>query len=294
MHAILITAYKDFPVLVRLVERLDQSFFKIYVHVDRRSTIGPAQLDKLKALGCQVCKLHAIKWGSFSHLRAIMELIQRALGAGGVDYLHIISGQDYPIHDKEYFERLCDGRIFLSLNLLDSECDYVKSRYRIRNIFGRLETVEGPLSTMHRYLDTFSRSVQTRFETFRTHVGPFSKLYKGTVWSSLPANAAESLIDDPISRKFFEATRTTYLAEEIFLQTYFMGSKFRDLVVSDDLRFVDWRPRNGSVPAVLDLMHLRDLSCSKALFARKMSSDVSAALLDWIDTTRFPSVGRSL
>ncbi|MFL6753915.1 MAG: beta-1,6-N-acetylglucosaminyltransferase, partial [Sphingomicrobium sp.] len=96
--------------LRRLVQRLDPAFFRPFVHIDRRSEIGAAQISELHALGCDVSKAYPIRWGSFTHLEAILSLMRRALSAGGFDYVHIISGQDYPLKTAEEFERQCDGR----------------------------------------------------------------------------------------------------------------------------------------------------------------------------------------
>ena len=60
-------------------------------------------------------------------------------------------------------------------------------------------------------------------------------------------------------------------------------------VVNDDLRYTDWRRRNGSVPAYLDETDVGALLGSDALFARKVSSDISGELLDAIDDERFDS-----
>ena len=54
-----------------------------------------------------------------------------------------------------------------------------------------------------------------------------------------------------------------------------------------DLRYTDWQYRNGSVPAYLDGSDLGPILGSNALFARKVSSDVSAHLLDQIDAQCF-------
>jgi hypothetical protein len=104
---------------------------------------------------------------------------------------------------------------------------------------------------------------------------------------SFPASAGARLLDDPAGDSFFRAIRTTYIPEEVFFQTYFLNSDLRSLVLNDDLRYTDWRRRNGSVPAYLDDSDALAVLASDALFARKVSSDVSAELLDRIDAERF-------
>jgi hypothetical protein len=107
------------------------------------------------------------------------------------------------------------------------------------------------------------------------------------VWMSIPASAASELLKDPEATDFLDAIGTAYVPEEIFFQTYFLNSPMRGSIVNDDLRYTDWRKRNGSIPAFLDESDLEPLLRSKALFARKVSSDISSDLLDEIDTARF-------
>jgi len=114
MHAVLITAYKDYPSLLRLVRRLDRGFFKTYIHIDRRSRISRSERAELSRHGATIINNRFVRWGSISHLLAIMDLLRLATAEADVDYIHIISGQDYPLVDAETFRSRCDGRIFMN------------------------------------------------------------------------------------------------------------------------------------------------------------------------------------
>jgi len=288
MHAVCITAYKDYPQLVRLVRRLDPMFFRIYVHLDKRkSAFSDDQVEELRALGCEVHKKFGIWWGSFSHLQAIMFLMKRAVEQGGVDYVHVISGQDYPLCGPEEFKRRCDGRIFIEYTLLDEEPEHVLWRYRTYNPFFFLQGAWKVTKRLYGYLNPISRWVQKRFEINRLRFGQFTTIYKGRVWCSLPVAAAARLIQDKMARDYLKAVRTAFVPEEIFIQTYFLHSDLRHLVVNDHLRYTDWTERNGSRPAFLDETDAEVLSHSTALFARKMDSKIASKLLDIIDGKHF-------
>jgi hypothetical protein len=58
-----------------------------------------------------------------------------------------------------------------------------------------------------------------------------------------------------------------------------MNSSFKSAIVQDDLRYVDWEYRNGSVPANLDETDFDKLVNSSKLFARKMEYPKSKLLL---------------
>jgi core-2/I-Branching enzyme len=283
MHAVLITAYKDFASLERLVRRLDRGFFKVFIHIDRRSSIGRKQIEQLKRLGAWVIKDYHVRWGAMTHLYAMIDLLRQASSVGGVDYFHLVSGQDYPLCDAAAFDRRCDGRIFMDFRPVAGETDYIKDRYRLRNLFYFLQLGSSVSNRLYRLLDGPSRWVQKRLGVCRTRFGPFDTLYKGTAWMSLPAAAVAELLRDRVADEFLGAITITYLPEEIFFQTYFLNSRLSASVVNDDLRYIDWSNRNGSIPAILDESDLEPILRSNALFARKISSDVSTRLLDQID-----------
>lgn len=278
--------------LSRLVGRFDRDFFKIYVHIDKRSSIRSDQIDDLRQLGATVLQRYAIRWGTITHLYAILDLLRLVVDWGGADYVHLISGQSYPLGGPAKFAERYDGRIFMNFNNLNQESGDIQDRYRLRNLFYLVQSGPPGSGRLHLVLDWPSRFIQKRLGIRRTRFGPFSTIYKGIMWMSFPAAAAAELIEDPASAAFLKAIRTTYLPEEIFFQTYFLNSRLRETVVNDDLRYVDWRKRNGGIPAFLDASDFEPILESEALFARKMSSDISGELLDQIDAACFDGAAK--
>jgi len=289
MHAVCLTAYKDHAQLVRLIKRFDPSFFKIFVHVDKRkSTFSRLEIDQLRTLGCEVHKKYGVWWGSFSHLQAILFLVERAVANGDVDYVHIISGQDYPICEWDEFERRCDGRIFLEYEPLEDEPEHVLRRYQTYNFFYFLQGASSFTNRLYRHLYAPSVWLQKLLRMKRSRFGNYRFIFKGCVWCSLPLQAAR-LLRGKEARQYLKSVRTAFVPEEIYFQTYFLNSELRSLVVNNDLRFTDWTFRNGSLPAFLDESDARAIGQSTALFARKMDSEISAKLLDIIDERHFAS-----
>ena len=289
MHAVLITAYKDYPSLLRLVRRLDPGFFKLFIHIDRKSRISEAEVHELRRRGAQVSKIFTVRWGSYSHLEAILHLMAKASANEPFDYVHIVSGQDYPLWNAAEFERRCDGRIFIDVGALEDQPAFVRHRYEWRDPFHFLLNSRLGSRPLHKFLTRKSRWIRERIGKRRTCLGPYSSLYKAHVWSSLPGWVADRLVTDSRAADFLAAIRTTRLAEEIFFPTYFMTSDLAPLVANQDLRYTDWRERNGSNPAYLDEGDAEAVLRSNALFARKVSSRISGALLDIIDEARFGS-----
>jgi hypothetical protein len=287
MHAVLVTAYKDYPSLLRVVRRLDPGFFKLFIHVDRKSPIAGNQIDELERLGAKVAKTFTVRWGSYTHLQAILQLMRTAVDDGPFDYLHIISGQDYPLWDAAEFERRCNGPIFIDYGPLEEQPPFVRHRYELRDPFHFLLNDRFGSRPLHKFLTRKSGWIRQRIGKRRTQFGPYATLYKAPVWCSFPGWAAVQLLGDQAAAEFLAAIRNTRVAEEIFFPTYFMNSDMAAEVVKDDLRYTDWSERNGSNPAYLDESDVEAVLRSNALFARKVNSEMSARLLDAIDVTRF-------
>jgi hypothetical protein len=287
MHAILITAYKDYPSLLRLVRRLDPLFFKLFIHVDKRSRIGECQIAELRSLGAEVDKTFPIRWGSFTHLQAILHILAIALGREDVDYVHIISGQDYPLWNADEFNLRCDGQIFIDYRSLEDEAQFVRDRYELADPFHFLLSASLGSRPLHKFLTRRSHRIRSWMCKRRTSLGPYHSLFKALVWSSFPAWAGRLISEDANAELFLDALRNTRVAEEIFFATFFLNSKARHLVVRNHLRYVQWVEKHGSNPAYLDESDAEAVLRSNALFARKVSSEHSTKLLDTIDAARF-------
>lgn len=289
MHAVLITAYKDYNALLRLVRRFDQSFFRLFIHVDKKSRYTDAEIQTLRSAGAEVSQIFFVRWGSHAHLQAILHLMHGAIGLGPLDYIHVISGQDYPLYDCAEFERRCDGRIYVGHEPLDELPAFIRERYELGDPFHGLLAGRFGSRRLHKFLSRRTRRFRKLIGPFRTQFGPYTNLYKGLVWCSFPAWVGARLLHDAKAKAFLSAIRNTRIAEEIFFPTYFLNSDLGRLVAHNDLRYVDWEERNGSSPAVLDFSDRDAVLRADALFMRKVSSATSTQLLDAVDEARFSS-----
>lgn len=108
-HAFLITAYKDLPALEQLVDELGPDAL-IYLHLDGRHRFPAEALDHLKARPeiRLLSRKYGIRWGSRTHLLAMLELARAAVSEGLATRLHLISGSDRPVVPKAHFDRFFD------------------------------------------------------------------------------------------------------------------------------------------------------------------------------------------
>nr|WP_245196512.1 beta-1,6-N-acetylglucosaminyltransferase [Sphingomonas jejuensis] len=263
--------------LARLADALLGRGFKLFIHVDRRSRFDPELLDDLVRRGCVVDRRYRIVWGGYTHLLAITDLMRRALRDPAVDYVHTLSGQDYPIKDRSYFDQVCDGRAFISWEPLAETPEEVRDRFDQYKLLYPVEwwrSIPGPIERPLRRL-------QRIFGIRRKGTRDFNRsaIFKGLVWLSLPADVARHAVESPAAHRLLRDLRFSYLPEEFFFQTMIANSPFSDRVAHDDLRYMDWGPRDGVRPAVLDARDEDALARSPALFARKFDSRRSAELL---------------
>jgi hypothetical protein len=279
MHAALVTAYKDFDMLERLVLRLQSLGMRVFVHIDKRSAGAKEAVVRIRSLGAEAYSWYSIHWGSRSHLGALLRLMRSALLDSHVSYIHTLSGQDYPIRSRDSIESICDGRIFMEcepLHALPAKARDRFEHYHIRDL-------ADPFFRLPYRADQIAVGVQRLLRVRRQRTRSHPSIWKGLVWVSLPAEVARYCCESAAAKNLWSELRCSALPEEFFFQTLLAGSPYVDQIDSDNRRFMDWTPRQGSRPAVLDLSDIETLRHTHALFARKFDSTVSEQLLNAID-----------
>ena len=98
-HAVLMSAYNDFDILLNNVKILAPCF-DCYIHVDRKAEFPPEIRRKLQEYpNVYVIQKYRITWGSYKHILAFLELLKMAEPKG---YALVILmwriGRNYSIH----------------------------------------------------------------------------------------------------------------------------------------------------------------------------------------------------
>lgn len=284
-QAIIITAYKNINQLEKIADFFNPNTnFELYIHLDKKSNIPDAELDKL--LNYQNVKLvsreYNVNWGGINHLKAILLLTQEALKNKEIAYLHAISGQDFPVKSPEYIDDFMaknSGNEFLS----HVELPYANwpgggmGRILHYNLYDTLNAS----SKIQRKIIKLISIIQEKLNFTRKLPANFPKLYGGGTWWTLSRNSLEYVMAYLKSNPFFiKAFEHTFCSEEIFFQTVLMNSPFKDNIINDDLRYIEWEERNGSRPANLDDTDYDKIMKSNKLFARKFDSPASKNILE--------------
>lgn len=278
-QAILITAYKDPCQLKRLINKM-QDFF-IYVHVDKKAKEMYSELRNEYKEENRVIILskYSISWGSYNHLRAVVCLMKLVESNPEVKYVHVVSGQDYPVVDSETFAgfEFCKN-VYMTCKRVTETNDGILGRYNKRHLLNNFLDIRS---------DLYGR-IDKRFAKHRERIGCFDvrELYKGMIWASMPIDVCRyvlSFIRSNEGRGFFYGLKYSEIPEEVFFQTIVMHSKYRDFVVSDNLRYTLWQEKHGSSPGILDESDYESIQNSNAVFARKIDSSFSLNLIGLLD-----------
>lgn len=280
-QAILITAYKDFDQLTQLIDEFDENF-SIYIHIDRKSKISEKKYQDLKRrkIVRYVGQDYKVNWGGLNHLKSYLKLSQIAFEDKENIYFHLITGQDFPIKNNEYF-----------MTLIDSEekrkCDYL-SYFKLPNTYWE----NGGMDRLEHYnlYDLFDakkskrwikliKILQTLLHFKRPINDYLGQLYGGSTYWSLSRDTLQYVLDFTANnRRFLKRFNYTFCAEEIYFQTVIMNSSCSKRVVNNSLRFADWKSGKGGYPAFLDEGDFHAIINSDNIFARKIDCKESKLL----------------
>lgn len=283
MQAILITAYKNIDHLIEII-RFFHDGFSVYIHIDKKSTLTKDQiklLDSYKNVS-YVSQKYEINWGGFNHLRAILDLSEKALEEKENTYFHLITGHDYPIKSITDFKQFENTRkIFMEYHPMPYNAweDGGLDRLEQYNFYDFIDGREGIGESIIKKFGKLQKAVGFKRKFYKN----FPSLYGGSTYWSMSREALkyvfEYLHNNP---QFLNRFKYTFCSEEIFFQTILLNSEFKENIVNNNKRFIVWEKRNGNYPANLDLSDFENIEASDALFARKFEYPVSSDLFDKI------------
>lgn len=277
----IILTHKNHNQLLRLIKTLQHPQFDFYIHLD-----GKVELSELEGLkdfpNVKFIKNRiACNWGGFTILQAVFNSIKEVLDSGvKYEFINLLSGQDYPVTSPaQIFEFLQQnrGKNFISF---DAEHNsewwqtasdrYEKYHFTDFNFKGRffVEKVLNMVAPVRKFPE-------------------YTKLYGGnkSTWWTISTDCAafltEKFNDSPKMLRFLKYCWGT---DEFVIPTMIMNSPYREQVVNDNLRYIDWSEGNAN-PKLFGLSDFEDIQSSKMLFARKFDEYHDKDILNKIDQT---------
>ncbi len=283
--AYLILAHTNPIQLKRLVKRLHSANTWVFIHLDRKTpyTAGFSDIPKEIPNTSFIRQRIEIHWGGYGIVRAALNALQEIVSTGiGFDYIHLMSGSDYPIKDKTYicnFFMMNYGHEFIHYRPLPIEefnegrMDRVWYYYDYDNIHS---TFGSPGSCAY---ESEMRQREMK-RCFIQGMNPFH----GSSWWCLTGKCIGHLLNVVNQNKeianFF---RYTKFPDEQFFQTMVMNSPFAQNAFNENLWYLDWSKVNALHPKTLDRSDFPVLKSTPALYARKLDEHTNPQLLDMID-----------
>lgn len=278
--AYIIMAYKNPGQIERMIKSLSHPQFDFYIHIDKKIDIeGFKYLEEIDQV--QLIRNRVVcNWGGFNFFKATLSALKEVLNNEvKYDFISLLSGQDYPIKTPEaiytFFEQR-PGISFISCESAENsqwwEC--AKDRYEKYHFTD--------LNFKGKYL--LQRIINTIVPPRKI---PFAlKLYGGSkaTWWTMTTDCARYVIATiEKNRKLNNFFRFSWGVDEFIIPTLVMNSPFRDKVVMDNYRYIDWSEGNAR-PKLLDKTDFEQLEKSDMLFARKFDTEVDSDILEKIDT----------
>ncbi|HUJ10925.1 MAG TPA: beta-1,6-N-acetylglucosaminyltransferase [Verrucomicrobiae bacterium] len=293
--AYLITAHKNPGQLVRLVERLNCDGTSFFVHVDKGTDEATYRhmVDGLKPrpdVHFLTKRFQCHYMTLFSAVQAVVRGIDELLLSGTpFDYVIYLTGQDYPIKTNRQIKtalKNAKGRSFLSYLPLPFEGTHPAGGRIIQNA-SRIECWHAHLFGHYLRLplrgsSRFCRAANLMLPKQRRFPRGFQPYGGWAYWCLARQHVLyvhHFVKAHPSFVRFFRFVKS---ADEICFQTILLNSLFKNRMINDDLRYVDWSTEDCH-PKLLRQDDLGPLISSPKLFARKFDSQVDATILDLID-----------
>jgi Core-2/I-Branching enzyme len=267
-----VLAYKCPEQVLRLLSRIAGDRTSIALHVDRSA---PATVYDAIAAGASAYQnvemLHRQRtyWGGFGLVEATLRGLDHLVRRGSpVEYVMLLTGQDYPIRSRAAIERTLEETKPRSY-VHNSPLPYwgwgsAGGMHRLRKWH-----YVGPRRL--RFRVPWERRVPGRLQPFG-----------GEAYWCLSREVAEYVsFFVAKNRSFVRFFRHVLIPDELFFHTIVMNSRFREHVVNDTLHYVDWDDDPG--PAILTAADVDRIESSGKLFARKFDVAVDSEVLDLLD-----------
>ncbi|QEH42584.1 beta-1,6-N-acetylglucosaminyltransferase [Chitinophaga sp. XS-30] len=272
--AFVILCHKNPGQLERLLLRLQHPRIDCYIHLDGKSSLSEWEtkinLPRVRFIRDRV----KVTWAGYGTIAAAFKGIEAVL-ASEEPYasIHLISAQDYPLvsagelYDffaanagKEYLDILTPAelkRVISKITQYHFEDLRIPGKYRLTKLVNQiLPARKHPLGM---------------------------EVFGGSLWWSLTRECAAYCLDfvrrHPALVRFY---KYTWGGDEFIFQTIIMNSPFREQVVQDNLRYIDWSEGNAN-PRTFTIEYYDTLMHSGKLLARKFDLDKAPLLLDKID-----------
>ncbi|HLP18721.1 MAG TPA: beta-1,6-N-acetylglucosaminyltransferase [Chitinophagales bacterium] len=294
--------------LKRLISALQARQVSFYVHIDKKTDIGPFKdaLSEFENVVLLEDKARVdVVWGDMSIVQATLNILQQ-IPLSGKGYCVLLSGQDYPIKSTAYISGYLQenyGADFISINPLpfaswpNSGMDRI-TKYKVNfsnkqfdyyllpSVFEKEFYSAATWKVVRKILLTSKGGVLSKLLKRRKVPGN-SKVYGGHAWWAFTNETVGAILgylkSNPTLLSYFE---DSLLPDEMIFQTVFMALPVvsNSAVIKAELTYVNWDKPNVTLPVTFTHEDFDELNAHPdKLFARKFSYAVDTKIFDLID-----------
>jgi len=287
----IIIAHKNPKQLHRLIKSLNFGDVSFYIHINRKSRLEEFELE-LSGVPCK------ITWLSRQVIKQNVGFVEATLNGmatilknePSVDFVLLISGQDYPI------KPLRDISLFLENHLGSSFINFghMPTNFWLNGGMNRIQKYHFWFLGKHYTYPPDGPLVSLKSRLFYPLVGlffpkkrnfpPGLEPFGGLPWWCITSEACHYILEFLSKRPdYLKFHRYTWAPEEGFFQTILLNSeKFANTIIDEDLRYIEWVGL-AVHPEVLTKKDFNKLVETPKLFARKFDIQVDSTILDMID-----------
>jgi hypothetical protein len=259
----------------RMIRSMQHRDFDFYIHVDKKVDIAShLYLENIPQVYLISNRTDVI-WAGYNTIKATIRSVQEILASGKkYDYIHLMSGQDYPIKTADYIHNFFvqqNGKEFLEFEHFDKWSDEAYPRIQQYH----LTNYKFPGRYQFQWL--LNKILPSR-------ISPVEMEYFGSsmFWALTP-QCLKYIIDFLNNNpKFQRFMRFTWGADEFLFQTLVLNSSFKKNVLNNNLLFLD-RDKGEAHPNIITAAHFSALVQSEKLFARKFDQSVDTEIVDMLD-----------
>ena len=278
-HAYMIMAHGNLAGLEKLLSVLDDAHNDIYVHIDLKCKDFNSDKFIQHIQNARIWFVDRVKvnWAGYSQIKAELILLKEATKEYH-QYYHLMSGVDFPLKTQleiRQFFSANNGKEYIrfdeNANQSGDFLDRVRYFYFFQDKIGRNR---GKSCRRLLQIQRFLLALQKRLKIDRTRRSKY-RMYKGTNWFSITHQMAIFVLqNEKYIKKYF---RFGLGADEVFLHTLAMASPYKEQIVNNCLRYIDWVRGD---PYIFTDNDYDELIVNKNLFARKFNYEKDPMVID--------------
>lgn len=275
-HAFLVMSRTVDANLLNLLKSIDYKDNDIYLHIDKKANVKNFN-SKLEHAELILCQNISVGWAADTLIKAEMILLKTAVNSGKkYSYLHLMSGNDLQIVDNVQFRKFFKNtdEQYIDYESIDKPINMRRIKY-----FFPLQQYTGKKHGLLWAMQKILMYIQVMLRINRLRKSPYKHIAKGSAWFSITLECAQYIVkkEKEIEKYFYHGSA----ADELFIQTLILSSKFESKIASNNLRYIKWSEGANS-PEVLKISNYEDLIASQKLFARKFDTKIDSLVISKI------------